>query len=165
MICFGDVGRCVVGKTVQQILRTNRSSDGLPPDIAGVVSLKFTFDIALTQQSYYRSEKQYQVNSVVVSHGRECATPITTPRASAAPSVASQVATMGAGETAIVAVAQGSGQPAPAAPIELANDATSKDMKTPPPPSETINTPVQKTEARATLPNGKHPSARKRLCP
>ncbi|WVZ83652.1 hypothetical protein U9M48_030779, partial [Paspalum notatum var. saurae] len=77
---------------------------------------------------------------------------VTTPRTSGAPRVASQVAAMGVGETAIVAVVQDSGQPAPASPMS------------PPPPSETIDTPIEKTEARATLPTSKHSSARKRLC-
>ncbi|WVZ83625.1 hypothetical protein U9M48_030753 [Paspalum notatum var. saurae] len=71
---------------------------------------------------------------------------VTTPRTSGAPRVASQVAAMGVGETAIVVVVQDSGQPAPASPMS------------PPPPSETIDTTIQKTEARVAPPKIAEPT-------
>jgi replication factor A1 len=55
MICFGDIARRIIGKPVQQLLRTATSSNAYPGDIARLVSLKFTFAVTLTQQSYYRA--------------------------------------------------------------------------------------------------------------
>jgi hypothetical protein len=36
-----------------------------------MVSLRFTFQLCLTQQSYYRVQKTYHVVSVVTSHGQQ----------------------------------------------------------------------------------------------
>lgn len=62
MICFGDVARRIIGKPVQQLLRS--------PEIARIASLRFTFAVALTQQSYYRQQKTYQVVSMITAYGR-----------------------------------------------------------------------------------------------
>ncbi|XP_066385069.1 uncharacterized protein [Miscanthus floridulus] len=53
MICFGDVARRIIGKTVQQLLRTSPHANTYPLDVTKIVSLRFTFAVALTQQSYY----------------------------------------------------------------------------------------------------------------
>ena len=71
MVAFGDVGRRIVGKPVQQLLRTARFASDTPPDIAGIVSLKFTFGITLTEQSYYNPHKSYQINSVITAYGKQ----------------------------------------------------------------------------------------------
>lgn len=69
MICFGDVACQIVGKPVQQLLRTVTSATPLPAEIARVVSWRFTFVVTLTQQSFYRQERTFQVTSVVMAHG------------------------------------------------------------------------------------------------
>jgi len=71
MICFGDVARRIIGKSVQQLLKTATNSTTYPPEVARIVSLRFTFAVALTQQSYYRHQKTYQVVSVVTAYGRQ----------------------------------------------------------------------------------------------
>ncbi|KAL6633538.1 hypothetical protein ACP70R_026209 [Stipagrostis hirtigluma subsp. patula] len=75
MIAFGDIARRIVGKPVQAVLRASRYSDDVPPDVAAVVSLRFTFAINVTEQSYYRSYKSYVVNSIVTAYGRQAALP------------------------------------------------------------------------------------------
>lgn len=40
-----------------------------------MVSLRFTFAVKLTQQSYYRAQKSYQVASIVTSHGHQVVVP------------------------------------------------------------------------------------------
>jgi hypothetical protein len=75
MICFGDVARRIIGKPVQQIIRTATNANTYPPDVTKIVSLRFTFQVSLTQQSYYRQQKTYQVVSVVTSHGQPNAIP------------------------------------------------------------------------------------------
>ncbi|XP_062194100.1 uncharacterized protein LOC133897388 isoform X4 [Phragmites australis] len=71
MVAFGEVGRRIVGKPVQQVLRATRIGNDIPPDIAAIVSLKFTFAITLTNQSYYSPKKSYQVNSIIAAYGRQ----------------------------------------------------------------------------------------------
>lgn len=75
LICFGDVARRIVGKPVQQVLRTSTSSNAYPPDIARLASLRFTFVVTMTQQSYYKAQKTYNVTSVVTSYGQQVAAP------------------------------------------------------------------------------------------
>jgi len=53
MICFGDVARRIIGKPVQQLLRSAAGPNTYPPEVARIVSLRFTFAVALTQQSSY----------------------------------------------------------------------------------------------------------------
>ncbi|CAL5056832.1 unnamed protein product [Urochloa decumbens] len=43
MICFGQVGQRIVGKPVEHLMRTVRRDEEFPPDIAGIVSQKYTF--------------------------------------------------------------------------------------------------------------------------
>jgi hypothetical protein len=70
MICFGDVARQIIGKPVQQLLRIVTTGGPLPVDIAKIISRRFTFAVTLTQQSYYRQDRTYQVTSVVTAHGQ-----------------------------------------------------------------------------------------------
>lgn len=70
MICFGDVARQIVGKPVQQLLRIATSGSPLPADVTRIVSRRFTFALTLTQQTYYRQDKTFQVTSVVAAHGQ-----------------------------------------------------------------------------------------------
>jgi hypothetical protein len=60
---------------VQQILRSATSPTRYPPEITRIISLRFTFAVALSQQSYYRQQKTYQVISVVTAFGNQPATP------------------------------------------------------------------------------------------
>ncbi|XP_062220897.1 uncharacterized protein LOC133920180 isoform X2 [Phragmites australis] len=71
MVAFGEVGRRIVGKPVQQVLRATRFANDTPLDIAAIVSLKFSFAITLTNQSYYSPQKTYQVNSIIAAYGRQ----------------------------------------------------------------------------------------------
>jgi replication factor A1 len=45
MICFGDVARRIIGKSVQQLLRIATNSTTYPPEVARIVSLRFTFAV------------------------------------------------------------------------------------------------------------------------
>ncbi|XP_062208523.1 uncharacterized protein LOC133910017 [Phragmites australis] len=75
MIAFGEVARRIVGKPVQQVLRSARFANDTPPDIAAIVSLKFAFAVALTEQSYYNPKRTYQITSIVASYGRQHTVP------------------------------------------------------------------------------------------
>lgn len=65
----------MIGKPVQQVLRTSTNSNAYPTDVTKLVSLRFTFAVMLTQQSYYRPQKTYNVASVVKSYGQHAAVP------------------------------------------------------------------------------------------
>jgi hypothetical protein len=50
-----------------------------PTDILGITSLKFTFHVSLTEESYYNRNNILHVNSIITSHGKqrdEMSTPI-----------------------------------------------------------------------------------------
>jgi hypothetical protein len=56
-----------------------------PIDILGITSLKFTFHVSLTEQSYYNQNNVLHVNSIITSHGKqrdELSTPIKIPTTS-----------------------------------------------------------------------------------
>ena len=40
MICLGDVARQIIGKSVQQLLRTTTTASPLPPDVTKIVSIR-----------------------------------------------------------------------------------------------------------------------------
>ncbi|CAN6372249.1 unnamed protein product [Urochloa humidicola] len=53
MICFGQLGQRIVGKPVDQVIRTVRRDEEFPPDVAGIVSQKYTFVVTVANQSFY----------------------------------------------------------------------------------------------------------------
>ncbi|WVZ54141.1 hypothetical protein U9M48_004992, partial [Paspalum notatum var. saurae] len=75
MISFDNTATRIIGKPVQQLMRAGKPIEDFPPDIAAVVSLKFTFAIALSDQSFKSSEKSYRVLSVLTAHGRQTSVP------------------------------------------------------------------------------------------
>ncbi|CAD6243026.1 unnamed protein product [Miscanthus lutarioriparius] len=70
-----NIARRIIGKPVQQVLRTVTAQNAYPPDITKIVSLRFTFAVTLTQQRYYCHQKTYQVASVITSYGQRNAAP------------------------------------------------------------------------------------------
>jgi len=83
MVCFGDIARRMIGKPVQQLLRTSTSANAYPPDITKLVSIRFIFVVTMTRQSYYRAQKTYNVASLVTAHGHPVAVPANAARGNA----------------------------------------------------------------------------------
>lgn len=79
MVAFGDVGCRIVGKPVQQLLRTSTSATAYPADITKLVSLRFTFAVTLTEQSFYRAQKTYNVAVLVTAYGHQVVAPNNAP--------------------------------------------------------------------------------------
>ncbi|CAL5061540.1 unnamed protein product [Urochloa decumbens] len=75
MICFGQIGQRIVGKPVEQVMRTVRRDEEFPPDIAGIVSQKYTFTVTVANQSFYTRNRSFMVSSIVASYGRQRAIP------------------------------------------------------------------------------------------
>ncbi|KAG2651375.1 replication protein A 70 kDa DNA-binding subunit B-like isoform X1 [Panicum virgatum] len=75
MICFGEIGRRIVGKPVETVMRTPKGNDLLPLDVAGIVSSKFTFTVLMTEKSYRVPKKSYRITSIVTAYGKQKITP------------------------------------------------------------------------------------------
>ncbi|CAL4928398.1 unnamed protein product [Urochloa decumbens] len=75
MICFGQIGQRIVGKPVEQVIRTVRRHEEFPPDIAGIVSQKHTFVVTVSNQSFYTRNRSFMVSSIIASYGRQRAIP------------------------------------------------------------------------------------------
>ncbi|CAN6208301.1 unnamed protein product [Urochloa humidicola] len=75
MICFGQIAQRIVGKPVEHVMRTVRRDEKFPPDIAGIVSQKYTFIVTVANQSFYTRDRSFMVNSIAASYGRQRAIP------------------------------------------------------------------------------------------
>jgi hypothetical protein len=53
MFSFDNVAKQIVGKPCEIVLRSMSPSVRTPTDILGITSLKFTFHVSLTEESYY----------------------------------------------------------------------------------------------------------------
>jgi hypothetical protein len=85
MFCFDSVAKRIVGKPCETVLRSMSPSDHAPTNILGITSLKFTFHVSLTEESYYNRNKVLHINSIITSHGKqhyELSTPIKIPTTS-----------------------------------------------------------------------------------
>lgn len=158
MICFGDVARQIVGKPVQQLLRAATAASQLPAEIARIVSRRFTFAVTLTQQSYYRENKTYQVNSVVTTHVQhEPAAPVPQPTAPGSP--ATPIAS-GAGDSSLSVRAATDFTP-PSSFVTKAEHSLVLTDQTPPPKLHDDDT--SQLNSREKSGKGDRSSARKRL--
>ncbi|XP_008645279.1 replication factor A protein 1 [Zea mays] len=73
MFCFDTVARHIVGRPCETVLKQATEATPIPPDLAQIVSLKFTFRVTASNQTFAQREKQptvLQINSIVV-HGRQ----------------------------------------------------------------------------------------------
>jgi len=75
MFCFDNIAKRIVGKSCEAIIKSTRHAGDTPPDLAAIISLKFTFAITITDASYHSCNKVFQINSILASHGRQRAIP------------------------------------------------------------------------------------------
>lgn len=78
MFCFDTVARHIVGRPCETVLKQATEAAPIPPDLAQIVSLKFTFRVTASNQTFAQREKQptvLQINSIVVVHGRQHSLP------------------------------------------------------------------------------------------
>lgn len=71
MISFGQIAQHIVGKPVEQVMRTVRRDEDYPSDIAGIVTKKYTFGITISNHSCYTRNRSFVVNSIIAIHGRD----------------------------------------------------------------------------------------------
>lgn len=122
-----------------------------------MVSLRFTFAVKLTQQSYYRAQKSYQVASIVTSHGHQVVVPH-----AAGNGDDDRAPTPGSDDVLSGDADDNTDQRSPdslpgvglSSPVAAA---------TPPPPVDITETPVAKSSTSDKSAENTHPTARKRL--
>ncbi|KAJ1256472.1 hypothetical protein BS78_K019800 [Paspalum vaginatum] len=71
MIAFADVATRIIGKPVQTLMRARTPIQDFPSDITALVTMKFTFVVMQTDESFDRPEKSYRVLSMLSAHGRQ----------------------------------------------------------------------------------------------
>jgi hypothetical protein len=78
MFCFDTVARHVVGRSCETVLKQVTEAAPIPPDLAQIVSLKFTFRVTVSNQTFSQREQRptvLQINSIVAVHGRQRSLP------------------------------------------------------------------------------------------
>ncbi|PWZ37860.1 hypothetical protein Zm00014a_005131 [Zea mays] len=75
MFCFDNIAKRIIGKPCASLLTSATSTSNIPPDLAAIVSLKFTFAVVYNEMSFQVSEKELFIKSVIASHGRDLTFP------------------------------------------------------------------------------------------
>ncbi|AQK50855.1 hypothetical protein ZEAMMB73_Zm00001d049590 [Zea mays] len=78
MFCFDTVAQHVVGRSCETVLKQVTEAAPIPPDLAQIVSLKFTFRVTVSNQTFSQREQRptvLQINSIVAVHGRQRSLP------------------------------------------------------------------------------------------
>jgi hypothetical protein len=71
MFCFDDIAKVIIGKSCSSIIGSTSDSGAIPPEIAAIVSLKFTFVVIFNTRSFSGPDKVLLIKSIVRTHGRE----------------------------------------------------------------------------------------------
>jgi hypothetical protein len=70
MFCFDNIVKYIVGKPCSYLLGSAPNTIVIPPEIVSIISLKFTFAVGYTQESYWGREKVFLIKSIVAAYGR-----------------------------------------------------------------------------------------------
>ncbi|NP_001142593.2 uncharacterized protein LOC100274860 [Zea mays] len=79
MFCFNNIARQIVGKSCEIVLRGVSEHSSIPPDLAQIISLKFTFRVTVDDQSFFQENNHpnvLRINSIVTAHGRQQSLPM-----------------------------------------------------------------------------------------
>ncbi|XP_008646589.2 replication protein A 70 kDa DNA-binding subunit [Zea mays] len=79
MFCFDNIARYIVGKSCEVILRSTNAATPIPPDLAQIVSLKFTFRVIPDDSSFNNQDQvpiALRIISITTAHGRQHALPL-----------------------------------------------------------------------------------------
>jgi hypothetical protein len=79
MFCFNTAARHIVGKSCEIVLRSVTEQSPIPPDLAQIISLKFTFRVTIDNQSLFQQINHpnvFCINSIVAAHGRQRSLPM-----------------------------------------------------------------------------------------
>jgi hypothetical protein len=70
MFCFDNIAKIIIGKTCPSLVASLNDPSNLPPEIAAMVPLKFTFAVVFDDSSFRAREKTLLIKSIVTTHGR-----------------------------------------------------------------------------------------------
>ncbi|WVZ63152.1 hypothetical protein U9M48_012810 [Paspalum notatum var. saurae] len=166
MVAFGDTGGHIVGKTVQQVMRSTRSSEEVPPDLAAIVSLSFTFALVLTDKSFEAPTKSYKIISILATHGRQAVIPRPLAGGVSSQPRLENLPTQNLHPIIEASDAEGSGETDAVINIPQQQAGTPSSAKTPqtPPYTEHSTAAATKTKAaRVSSPKNAHPNTRRKL--
>jgi hypothetical protein len=79
MFCFNNISRQIVGKSCEIVLRGVSEHSPIPPDLAQIISLKFTFRVTVDDLSFFQKNNHpnvLRINSIVTAHGRQQSLPL-----------------------------------------------------------------------------------------
>ena len=75
MFCFDNIAKHIVGKSCEAVVKSMSPSADTAPELAAIVSLKFTFVVHVTEESYYSKNKVLHIRSILATHGRQQSLP------------------------------------------------------------------------------------------
>jgi hypothetical protein len=70
MFCFDSIAKKIVGKLCHFVVSSVTKTSLIPPDLASIVSLKFTFDVVYNDVSFHDVEKELLIKLIITVHGR-----------------------------------------------------------------------------------------------
>jgi hypothetical protein len=65
MFYFDNVAKRIIGKSCPSLLTLVTDTSNIPPDLAAIVSLKFTFVVIYNLMSFQNQEKELLIKSVI----------------------------------------------------------------------------------------------------
>jgi hypothetical protein len=69
MFCFDRIAERIVGKSCASVVSSVTETSLIPPDLAAIVSLKFTFAVVYNDVSFHDVDKELLIKSIIVAHG------------------------------------------------------------------------------------------------
>ncbi|KAL5663204.1 hypothetical protein ACJX0J_023312, partial [Zea mays] len=74
---FDTIAKRIVGKPCDTLITATMTSQGFPPDLAAIVSLKFTFVVTLNMSAFSVTNRVFSILYVLTNHGRQTSVPPT----------------------------------------------------------------------------------------
>jgi hypothetical protein len=68
--CFDVIAKRIVGKMCPSVVSSVTKTYLIPPELASIVSLKFTFAVIYNNVSFHDVEKELLIKSIITAHGR-----------------------------------------------------------------------------------------------
>lgn len=65
MFCFDDIVKRIIGKSCTLLLSSVTCTSTIPPDLAAIASLKFTFVVAYNEMPYEDLENELLIKSII----------------------------------------------------------------------------------------------------
>jgi hypothetical protein len=81
--CFSliTLQKKIIGKSCGSVVSSVTNTMLIPPDLAAIVSLKFTFAVVYNDISFHDLDKEFLIKSIITAHGRAHSLPCSsTPR-------------------------------------------------------------------------------------